>query len=130
MKGCHSPISTSQTTPTSPTRSDDKVPVSSSFSTRSTMSTGASTSTTRFTPSIPTEILLSIFRIATGDAVSPDYVPFSRDPTPAGLSVKVAIILVCKRWRAVGAQFLYEDIKITPRRFDSFLEILDRTGEF
>ena len=90
------------------------------------MSMTASSSTARYSPRIPTELLARIFRFVCGEAVCHEYVPFSGFHLPADLSVKLAIVLVCKRWKAIATEFLYEDVNISAQCFEGLLEVLDR----
>ncbi len=73
-------------------------------------------------PDLPPEIWLLIFRFATSADTSTEapYEPFQPCPdTAAALSdvavrVKCVLTLVCKRWRALAQDVLYEDVRIGP----------------
>lgn len=98
------------------------------------MSCCAGPSTAVFTPILPTELWLRIFRLATDetlDVFETGYSPF-RDIRPvsaANLGVKRAIFLVCKRWGALGERLLYEDIRIVGHGTRGLLDALERTEE-
>jgi hypothetical protein len=94
--------------------------------------------TSRFTPIVPNEIWRFIFRFAT---ITPDldfgYVPcqhqdklldifvyFSR----ANIRFTAGLVLVCKNWRALALEFLYEDVRLRDsRQTRCFLDALVRS---
>lgn len=80
--------------------------------------------------SIPPELWVRIFRFATELPTSsrlyePEYVPFHEPPNEfedvdfqgadlhvaANVEVKLALVLVCKKWKALASPFLYEDVR-------------------
>ncbi|KAI0308372.1 hypothetical protein B0F90DRAFT_1813642 [Multifurca ochricompacta] len=72
-----------------------------------------------FTPRLPVELWLHVFRFATSapTSLSFHYEPFqsSHDSAPlsdAALRDKCALTLVCKQWRQLAKDILYEDIRI------------------
>ena len=81
------------------------------------------TKATRYVPRLPAELWLLIFRCATSAHTStsaPQYEPFQPCPdttatlSDAALRDKCALMLVCKQWRALVYDMLYEDIRIGP----------------
>ncbi|KAJ7148414.1 hypothetical protein C8R43DRAFT_1008931 [Mycena crocata] len=63
--------------------------------------------------SLPTELSWSILRLATPWAyISP---PFAQKPAPVIDTVlrdKINIVLVCRYWRAIATEFLYEEVAV------------------
>ena len=69
----------------------------------------------------PPEIWLEVFRWATTDAscnlsITSEYVPFqpapniyTADPTA---TVKSALPLVCRQWKSLSIEFLYQDLRL------------------
>jgi len=104
----------------------------------------------RFTPTLPTEIWKLIFRFAT---TTPDldythhdsaYTPFQ--PTlvdqmdtvmdvsgpllKANIRFKARLVFVCKHWKALASEFLYEDVRIqNSQQTRSFLDTLERSAK-
>jgi len=82
------------------------------------------TKVAHYVPRLPAELWLLIFRFATSTHTSTpatyDYDPFGPCPdTAAALSDatlrdKCALMLVCKQWRALALDTLYQDIRIGP----------------
>ncbi|KAI0275252.1 hypothetical protein BC834DRAFT_1037783 [Gloeopeniophorella convolvens] len=72
-----------------------------------------------FAPRLPVELWLHIFRLTTAapDALSTIYEPFCSSTDAAAradatLRAKCTLALVCKQWRALAHDFLYEDLRI------------------
>src|SRR5712671_494761 len=78
------------------------------------------TSTELYAPRLPPELWLLVFRLATSAPIhtSASYEPFQscHDTTAAlsdaALRDKCTLTLVCKQWRALATDILYEDIRI------------------
>jgi F-box-like len=94
-----------------------------SIPTRPTVPELNPTKATRYVPRLPTELWLLIFRFATSAHIStsaPQYEPFQPCPdkaaalSDAALRDKCALMLVCKQWRALVHDMLYEDIRLSP----------------
>lgn len=88
----------------------------------STLFTDRSQEAPKPAPTAPDELWRAIFRFATITTKSSplydvDYSPFreswlDRHSSDDSLSIKKSIVLVCRHWRALGAEFLYEHMEV------------------
>jgi hypothetical protein len=74
-----------------------------------------------FTPWLPTELWLIVFQLAASypsPSISPVYVPFETPGILLALEEKLqarrSLVLVCKLWRTLATELLYEDVRIKP----------------
>ncbi|KAJ7117431.1 hypothetical protein C8R44DRAFT_790704 [Mycena epipterygia] len=89
--------------------------------------------------SLPTEVLRAILCLATPPAIqicSSESPPFGQkpglmqepEPTLAVLRDKTSIVLVCRFWRAIATEFLYEDLVVKFDRLQELLELFRTTS--
>jgi len=83
----------------------------------------------------PPEIWLEVFRWATTScnlSITPEYVPFQ--PTPnvymsdPTAPVKSVLPLVCRRWKSLSTEFLYQDLRLL-RDTDALKNAFDQEGK-
>ncbi|KAJ7509668.1 hypothetical protein B0H11DRAFT_1254953 [Mycena galericulata] len=82
---------------------------------------------------LPAELIWSILRFATPTAIdipSDGSPPFLQKPGPMmnpadlGLHDKVNIVLVCRSWRSIAVEFLYEDLVVSFDTVGDLLQLL------
>lgn len=86
---------------------------------------------------MPPELWLEVFRWATASEASnalfsTDYAPFQVLPltkyaADPSLKVKRTLVLVCRQWKELAVEFLYEDVKIR-NSVTSLIGVLEDTG--
>ncbi|KAJ3492147.1 hypothetical protein NLI96_g226 [Meripilus lineatus] len=91
-------------------------------------------------PSLPPEVWLQILRYATLSTSTPisfaiKYHPFQAstendiDPSDSALHVKAVVARVCKRWKELSTDLLYEDIILHRSSAKQFRELLQNTQD-
>lgn len=91
-----------------------------------------------YAPSLPPELWLQIFRIASAsrDTERLEYAPFTDTHfykadsrvLSSNANTRLALVLVCKQWRSLANELLYEEIRtLTPK--DNLKDALGREGK-